>query len=259
VQQTPAPSSAVSIAAGKINGTTISFKVLSPDGERVITFTGRVNVNEISFVRDITVLPGGSRGGVDLYGSGAPLQFVATRANTTRLNFRGMTLETATIQSLLNRQAIIDSVQKQIDNIDAAITNPALKTFVQSVPLVMAANPAGTDNANYSAATKSVMLTTSSYSPEKPVILHELMHAYHDQKLPDGFRNAEIQRLYEQARNSGNFPAGSYMLSNVGEYFAMMASVYLHGSAARDPFTREAIKEKQPDCYDWMVKEFGPK
>jgi hypothetical protein len=109
----------------------------------------------------------------------------------------------------------------------------------------MAANPVGADNANYSPATRSV--------------LHELMHAYHDQKLPDSFRNAEIQRLYEQARTSGKFPAGSYMLSNVGEYFAMMASVYLHGTAARDPFTREAIKEKQPDCYDWLVKEFGPK
>jgi len=38
-----------------------------------------------------------------------------------------------------------------------------------------------------------------------------------------------------------------------------MASVYLHGSAGRDPFTRQAIKEKQPDCYPWLEKEFGPK
>jgi hypothetical protein len=49
------------------------------------------------------------------------------------------------------------------------------------------------------------------------------------------------------------------MLSNVVEYFAMMASVYLHGSAARDPFIRQAIQEKQPDCYQWLVREFGPR
>jgi hypothetical protein len=49
------------------------------------------------------------------------------------------------------------------------------------------------------------------------------------------------------------------MLSSVGEYFAIMASVYLHGTAARDPFTRDAIKQKQPDCHNWLVKEFGPK
>jgi hypothetical protein len=103
------------------------------------------------------------------------------------------------------------------------------------------------------------MLTTPSYSPEKPVILHELMHAYHDQKLSGGFGNTEIQQFYQQAKNSGQFPANSYMLSSVGEYFAMMSSVYLHGSAARDPNTRQEIKDKQPDFYQWLVKEFGPR
>jgi hypothetical protein len=259
VQQAPAPSSAVSIAGGKINGTTISFKVLSPDAERTISFTGRVNGNEISFVREITPLPGGTRGGTDLFGGGAPLQFVATRVASTRFNFRGMAVDVSSIQALPNRDAILESLRGQFTNIDAAVTDPVLKAFLQSVPLVMSPNPSGSDNAAYNNFTKSVLLTTASYSPEKPVILHELMHAYHDQKLADGFRNADIQRLYQQARTSGQFPVGSYMLGNPSEYFAMMASVYLHGTAARDPFTREAIKQKQPDCYDWLVKEFGPK
>jgi hypothetical protein len=72
--------SPVTIAAGKIDGTTISFKVLSPDAERLITFRGRVNRDEISIVRQIDVLPGGTRGGNDLYGASAALQFVARRA-----------------------------------------------------------------------------------------------------------------------------------------------------------------------------------
>jgi hypothetical protein len=42
--------------------------VLSPDAERMISFTGRVNGNDISFVREITPLPGGGRGGTDLFG-----------------------------------------------------------------------------------------------------------------------------------------------------------------------------------------------
>jgi hypothetical protein len=41
-------------------------KDLSPDGERTITFRGRVDGDEISFTREITVLDGGSRGGNDL-------------------------------------------------------------------------------------------------------------------------------------------------------------------------------------------------
>lgn len=258
-QQAAAPSGPVTIAGGTVSGTTITFKVLSPDAERTISFTGRINGNNISFVREITPLPGGGRGGTDLFGAGAPLQFVATRIAANRFNFRGMSVDVATIQSLPNRDAILESLRGQISNIDAAISDPALKTFVQSVPLVMTANLSGADNAAYSGSTKNVVLTTPSYSPEKPVILHELMHAYHDQKLSGGFGNAEIQKLFDQARSNGQFPAGSYMLSSVGEYFAMMASVYLHGTAARDPFTRDAIKQKQPDCYNWLVKEFGLK
>jgi hypothetical protein len=80
IRQSAGQSNPVSIAAGKIDGTTISFKILSPDGERLITFRGRVNGSEISFVRQIDVLPGGGRGGNDLYGASAALQFVAKRA-----------------------------------------------------------------------------------------------------------------------------------------------------------------------------------
>jgi hypothetical protein len=73
----------VTISAGKIDGNTIAFQVLSPDGERTITFRGRVYRNELSFVREIKVLAGGTRGGNDLYGGSAPLQFIARRVAST--------------------------------------------------------------------------------------------------------------------------------------------------------------------------------
>jgi hypothetical protein len=47
------------------------------------------------------------------------------------------------------------------------------------------------------------------------------------------------------------------MLSSNPEYFAMRASVFLHGSAMREPFGRDSIRAKQPAMYDWLVKEFG--
>jgi len=80
VQQTGDPSAGVTIAAGKVNGSMISFKVLSLDGERILTFHGEVNGNEISFIREITVLDGGSRGRNGLYGGATALGFVAKRA-----------------------------------------------------------------------------------------------------------------------------------------------------------------------------------
>lgn len=82
VRQGGAPREAVTIAAGKTEGSNLSFKVLSPDGERTITFRGRIDGDGISFTREITVLDGGSRGGNDLYGGSAPLQFIAKRVES---------------------------------------------------------------------------------------------------------------------------------------------------------------------------------
>jgi hypothetical protein len=271
VRQSGAPREAVTIAAGKTEGSNLSFKVLSPDGERVIAFTGQINGNQISFVRQITPLAGGSRGGNDLYGGLAPLQFVANRvtvaaaavpsatpANARLVGVRGMNVDIAAVANNPNLQQMLDSLSRQVEIVDLAVPDPAKNAFFKSIPLTWPANaPASGDNAAYGAG--RVVLQSQIYSPEKPVLLHELLHAYHEQRLANGFANGDIQRLYDQAKSSGQFPAGSYMLSNRGEYFAMMGSVYLNGTAARDPFTRQAILEMQPEFYQWMVKEFGPR
>ena len=84
------------------------------------------------------------------------------------------------------------------------------------------------------------------------------MHAYHDQRLEGGFGNLAIFRLYEQAREQMLFPSDASMMRNVNEYFANMATIYLRGTGGRDPLSRENIGKKQPDCYAWLEKEFGP-
>jgi hypothetical protein len=254
----------VNIYEGSIDSSAISFKADSPDGARAITFTGKINGDEITLNRSTRIVTDKSQGGNGLFGTKAAPQFTIRRgapAAAELFSYKGMEIEVSAIRSAPNREAILDALRRQIDIVDAAITDPAQKAFVKSVRLTMGASPGTTtDLARYSSKTKGVEFQSWSYGPKNPVLLHELMHAYHDQKLPNGFGNADILNLYQQARTGGRFPEKSYMLSrNVNEYFAMMASVYLHGSAARDPFTREAIKEKQPDCYQWLVKEFGPR
>ena len=203
-----------------------------------------------------------------MFGTNAAPQFTirrgvaATKAPANpipavRFTFKGVQVDITSIQSAPSRDAFLDGLRRQIDIVDEISIDPARKAFLKSVPIVIEASN-GSDH--YSSETRSVVLYLQpSYDPGKPIVLHELLHAYHDQKLASGYANAEIRNLYQQARSSGQFPANSYMLKNSVEYFAMMASVYLYGSAARDPFTRQAIKEKQPDCYLWLAKEFGPK
>lgn len=245
---------AVNIYEGAIDGSAISFKADSPDKARAITFTGKIDGAEIVLHRATRIITDESQGGNGLFGTKAAPQFTIRRG----FSYKGVDIDLSPIQSEPYRDALIDQLRKQIDIVDEAITDPALKVFLKSVPMVMATSTdPGSDR--YSSAAKRIDLRARNHDPEQPVILHELMHAYHDQKLPNGMANADIKNLYEQAKASGKFPANSYMLSNDKEYFAMMSSVYLHGSAARDPFTRQAIKEKQPDCYAWLQKEFGPK
>jgi hypothetical protein len=90
------------------------------------------------------------------------------------------------------------------------------------------------------------------------VFLHELLHAYHQQRLPEGLLNPRVGGFYEQAIRSGRFPARAYMLTNVAEFFAMCVSAVLWGRAARPPFTRQNVHVALPLFYDWIVAEFTP-
>jgi hypothetical protein len=257
IQQSGVAGNPVGIAGGKVEDTTISFKVLSPDAERTVTFRGRVVADQISFTREIIVLDGGGRGSDDLFGGSGPLEFVANRvAGGNVLNHRGMSIDIAGIEAAPNRGAILESLRHQIEIVDEAAMKPEQKAFLKGIPVSVSSSFTGVDNGNYGRG-RGVMLSAAVFDRDKPVLLHELLHGYHDQRLVDGFRNAEILKLYEQAREGRQFPAGAYMLSSPGEYFAMMASVFLHGSAARDPFLRAVIEEKQPDCYKWLQEEFG--
>lgn len=92
---------------------------------------------------------------------------------------------------------------------------------------------------------------------ENPVLLHELIHRWQLLKMPGGQQNPDVQRFYREAVASGRWPAQAYMLSNAFEFFAMTASVVLHGEAARPPFRRENVRAKAPELYAFIVKTFG--
>ena len=271
----PGPSA---IYDGSITGDTLTFKCDSPDGARAITFTGKIAGDEITFERSTRVIRDVLSGN-GLFGATAEARFTVRRANqfapasaapgappkatptlprAAPFSYRGFTVDYSSIVGAPSVDQFLIDLRAQIDLIEKASTDAALQTFFRSVPMKTAPTPVrGADNAAYTGATKAVILTTLQFTHEKPIILHELMHAWHDQKAPNGFANSDIRGFFEQARSSGKFPAGSYMLSNPVEYFAMVSSVYLNGWAARDPNTRQELKEKQPDCYAWLEKQFG--
>jgi len=170
---------------------------------------------------------------------------------------RGFKIDVTEVASAAGRDSMINAVKEQLDLVAAARMSAATLAFLRTVPIVM--QPVR-GRARYGAGRIEVPLQSEApLDRDHPILLHELCHAYHGAKLKDGFNNPAILAFYEQAKKSGKFPAGSYMLSNHSEYFAMMASVFLHGSAMREPFGRDSIRAKQPAMYNWLVKEFGPR
>jgi hypothetical protein len=80
VRQGGPTSEPVPIYFGSIEGNAVRFKANSPDGDRVITFTGKITSVEIGFARAVEVRPGGVRGDTGIFGGNAVSYFSARRA-----------------------------------------------------------------------------------------------------------------------------------------------------------------------------------
>jgi hypothetical protein len=100
-----------------------------------------------------------------------------------------------------------------------------------------------------------------TFEAKNPVMLHELLHAFHAQIMPQGFQNEGVLFHFNQAKSKQLYPADKYLMKNQQEFFAVTASIFLYGEdAAHEPFTRSNLKEKQPDYFKYLVGlfEFDP-
>jgi hypothetical protein len=66
---------------GNVEGSGISFKVTTPDGNRTVAFSGKMDGSEISFTRNIQFRngTGGALGRPGVFGMAGEMQFVAKR------------------------------------------------------------------------------------------------------------------------------------------------------------------------------------
>ena len=93
---------------------------------------------------------------------------------------------------------------------------------------------------------------------EDPVLLHELLHAYHGKLMPQGFDNLGIRAYYAEALSKQVLGKEEYALKNHGEFFAVTASIFLAGKETmHEPKTRAQLKEKMPKYYKFLVELFG--
>lgn len=177
-------------------------------------------------------------------------------------NYRGFTIDDSAVQQLPNLEAVIAATKEQIDIVHAVGLPAEILSFVESVRFELV--PTGTFKSPtpgiYAGRDSRAVKVSAAIATigHKPVLLHELMHAYHDQRLERGFGNPAILGYYAKAQAIPAYAAKSHMMSNEKEFFACAATAYLFGVTAQEPFRREKVRENQPDFHDYLKNLFGP-
>lgn len=176
--------------------------------------------------------------------------------------YRGFTIDDSAVRKAPNLEALLGATKEQIDLVHAVGLPADVLAFVQEVKFELV--PAGTFKrptpGRYTGrGAQSVQVSAAIVSAShKPVLLHELMHAYHDQRVPQGFRNRVILGFYQQAKGLSAYATRSHMMQNDREFFACAATTYLFGVTAQEPFERSKVRNAQPAFHDYLKQLFGP-
>ena len=164
------------------------------------------------------------------------------------LLYRGFTVDAAAIERDANARS---AVEHQLDIVADSGVRPEILAFFRAQHMLV--RPGARDHFSRDGGIE----IDTRLPAQQPIVLHELLHAYHAFVLPQGARNPEVLEFYNQARNGGLYPAGSYVLRNPMEFFAVTASLYLSGHVDRPPGNRETLRAAQPRYYAWLAQLFG--
>jgi hypothetical protein len=178
----------------------------------------------------------------------------AWSADPLIIDYRGWHADLTGARGTLPDQKMIVAIKRQIDMVEQVRLKPQVIAFMRTIKIWAQPKQTTTGPGHYSRAT-GIDLRMPLLDPDKPILLHELLHAYHHQQLPEGFDNADVEKFYERARSAG-WPPESYMMSNHREFFATTASVYLFGNIPRPPESRKELRTKQPQYYQWLANLF---
>ncbi|QNA89853.1 hypothetical protein G4G28_17615 [Massilia sp. Dwa41.01b] len=97
------------------------------------------------------------------------------------------------------------------------------------------------------------------FEADRPVLLHEFLHAYHVNVL--GRDRPEIRQAYTQVMASNVFPPlfrSAHFLENEKEFFAVTAVIYLFGDIRQPPFRCAALARLDAAYLAFLGAQFGP-
>jgi hypothetical protein len=168
--------------------------------------------------------------------------------------YRGWQVRAATVAKAQRPDKTVRAIKAQIDIVEQLHLKPQTMNAWRAMPIY--ADPSiGREAGRYTADHK-IMLRVRRLDAKRPALLHALLLAHQDQRLPGGFANPDVARFRQGITDRHVWPKTAIMLENNGEFFAVTASAYLYGDITREPYTRADLKKTQPDYYRWLANLF---
>ena len=102
-----------------------------------------------------------------------------------------------------------------------------------------------------------VTIRSIAFPANKPILLHELLHAYHFEVLP---RNPAILDAFDAAGRAGVYPPEfhrAHFLENPKEFFAVTGTIYLFGRIQQPPFDCQVLAANDAAYLAFLEKTFG--
>jgi len=185
---------------------------------------------------------------------GPPLFGPARPQPSLDFTYRGWTVRAGAAARVERPEKTVRAIKAQIDIVEQIRLKPEMLDALRLLP-IEADVSAGREVGHYT-ADRRVMLRVKRLDAKRPALLHAVLLAYIDRRLPGGFANPDVGRYRQQITDRHVWPKAAVMLQNNGEFFAVTASAYLYGEITREPYTRADLKKTQPEYYQWLARLF---
>jgi hypothetical protein len=154
---------------------------------------------------------------------------------------------------------VLPSIRRQINIVLSVKLPEEVLRYMRTVPIVISNRPSEYRSEGLYGKLNGrwvVELVPENISSARPVLLHELLHAYHREFLA---ASTEIPMAYEKALRSSlrkQFP-DAHFLSSEKEFLAVLASTYLFGRIQQPPYVCSALPSDQQEFLGFLEKVFG--
>jgi hypothetical protein len=175
------------------------------------------------------------------------------------IQIRGFSVEYAKA-GLKELEHMRSSLEHQMEIVEQSGVPGATLEFFKSVPVVLVTHlDTGFGHSRRDETGRQIVEIKAAKLPsDRPILLHELLHAYHYVKLG---HTPMIRDSYREAVESGVYKkyAKAHFLEAPNEYFAVIGSIFLYGKRIdQPPFDCKLTAKYQPQFIHFLTEQFGP-